>query len=346
MKSIRDFDLLGKRVLVRCDFNVSFNEEGFIADDFRIRETLPTIELLRSQKAKIILISHLGEPKGEVVQALKLDKIQEKLAEYLGCSVSKVEDCVGPEVESRVLKMSEGEILLLENVRFHKEEEQNDRGFAKKLSALGDVFCNDAFSVSHRNHASVTGIPEFLPSGIGLLLEKEVRTLSKFLENPLHPFVVIAGGKKVKDKLSFIEHIVDLADFVLLGNLLSEEAKKQNMALQNSKKVIMSVDGGLDIGPKTIQLFIEKIKNAKSIFWTGPLGWVEKKEYRNGSLAIANAIGESKAFAIAGGGDIGSFLDEYNFTEKFSYISTGGGATLEFLAGEQLPGLKVLGYYG
>ncbi len=346
MKSIRDFDLRGKRVLVRCDFNVSFKENGSIADDFRIKETLPTIELLRSQKAKIILLSHLGDPKGEIVQALKLNKIQEKLTEYLGCSVSKTEDCVGPEVEAQVAQITEGEILLLENVRFHKEEEQNDRGFAKKLSALGDVFCNEAFSESHRNYASVTGIPKFLPSGAGLLLEKEVRTLGKFLENPLHPFVVIVGGKKVKDKLSFVEHIVRRADTVLLGNLLSQEAKKQNMVFNNEKKVIMSVDGGLDIGPKTTQLFVEKIKKAKSIFWTGPLGWVEKKEYVKGSVEIAKAVIESKAFAIAGGGDIGSFLDEYHFTEKFSYISTGGGATLDFLTGEQLPGLQALGYYG
>ena len=344
MRNVKDFKVAGRRVLVRCDFNVSLDSQDFIVDDFRIRETLPTVLYLISQRAKVILISHLGDPKGSIVPSLALDKVQERLTEYLHCLVKKATDCIGKEVEDMARIMAEGEVLLLENVRFHKEEEENKKEFAKKLSLLGDVFINDAFSVSHRNHASVAGIPQFLPSASGLLLQKEMLALGKFLKNPEHPFLVIVGGKK-EDKLSFIDQISNFADAVLLGNLLFEEAKKQHVEFKNKEKIIVPVDGGLDIGPETVRLFIEKINNAKSIFWTGPLGNTEQSEYAKGSLLVANAIGERKAYSIAGGGDLVSFLNVNHLMEKFSYVSTGGGATLEFLAGEELPGLKALGYY-
>lgn len=352
MQSIRDFETKDRRVLVRCDFNVPLHDNGSIADDFRIRETLPTIRLLLSKKAKIILLSHLGDPHGKIVENVRLAKVQEKLEELLNLPVQKASDCVGKEIEEQTLRMRGGELLLLENVRFHSEEEQGDMEFAKKLACLGDIYCNDAFSACHRTHASIAGVPKFLPFCAGLLLEKEVNMLGKFSQNPERPFVVIVGGKKIKDKLSFVNHISDRADAVLLGNLLYEEAKKQGMVFRNPQKIVFPVDGvpnsgqALDIGPKTIELFADAIKKAKSIFWTGPLGLVEKEEYVKGSFAVAQAVAENGARAIAGGGDISSFLDAYHFTEKFSYVSTGGGATLEFLAGEELPGLKALGYYG
>ncbi|MBI1971449.1 MAG: phosphoglycerate kinase, partial [Candidatus Wildermuthbacteria bacterium] len=345
MKLLRYFSVRGKRVLVRCDFNVPVDEKGNILDDFRIRQTIPTIAFLLSRGAKIILMSHLGDPEGKVVPYLSVRPIQENLMEYLDCSVTLAPDCIGNTIRDWTLKMRNGEVLLLENLRFHGEEELNDRNFAKELAALGDIFVNDAFSVSHRAHASIVGVPQLLPSGAGLLLEKEIHALSEFSKNPKHPFVVVVGGSKAKDKLSFVDAMSRKADTVLIGNLLAKEALSQKLEFSNRHKIVFSPDGALDIGPKTIELFKTYLTNAKSVFWVGPLGKTEEKKYAKGSLAIAKAIVKSNAVAIAGGGDLAEFLQNYGLREKFSYVSAGGGATLAFVSGQKLPGLAALGYY-
>ncbi len=352
MKFLRDFDVRGKRVLARCDFNVPLGENGTIEDDFRIRAALPTIAFLQENGAKVILMSHLGDPGGKVVEGLRLTSVQEKLSELLHMPIAKMQDCIGSEVSKTVFAMAEGDVLLLENVRFHKEEKENEQTFAKSLASLGEIFMNDAFSVCHRNQASVAGIPNFLPSCAGLLLEREIITFEAFLKNPKRPCVAIVGGKKVEDKLSFIEAISGFADAVLVGNLVAKEAQRQHTQLSRPEKIFFAPDGipndetAFDIGPRTLALFEEKIRGAQSVFWTGPLGWVEKEEYAAGSLRIVEALQKSGAYTIAGGGDLDSFLGRYQMRDKFSYVSTGGGATLAFLAGKELPGLKALGYYG
>lgn len=331
MRTLRDFSFQGKRVLLRCDLNVPLNDRGNITDDFRIQEAIPTITYLLSHGAKVILMSHLGEPRGKRVEHLTLRKVQEKLFGYLNYSIQ------------------EGKILLLENLRFHKEEEENDKKFSYALSKLGDIYINDAFSVSHRRHASIAGVAEFLPSGIGLLFEKEIETLERVRSNPPRPFLVIVGGKKAENKLSFIDAISTIADVVLLGNLLLQEYtnsfKNPLSSLKHPLKVVLPLDGKLDIGSKTTDLFIDHIQKAKSIFWTGPLGQIEKQEYAKGSIAIAKAIGVSKAFSVAGGGDLVGFIRAHHLQDNFSYLSTAGGAALAFLSGEKLPGLEALGYY-
>lgn len=343
MKTIRDQNFQGKRVLLRCDFNAPLDENGNVIDDFRIQQSLPTITHLLEQGAKLFLISHLGSPKGKVQDSLSLNPIRKVLEKYLNQPVA--------EVSFKEAEKFEGSVALLENIRFNPGEEENDESFAKELASLGDAFVNDAFSASHRSHASIVSLPKFLPSYAGLLLEKEVLALEHFLKHPAHPFVAVVGGKKVEDKLSFVDAISNLADFVLIGNLLAQEIAKKGTVLKNPKKIVLPLDGypgdgkELDIGPRTRTLFAEKIKDAKSVFWAGPLGLIEKKEYAAGSLEVAKAIIGSFAFSVAGGGNLSAFLGEYNLRDKFSYVSTGGGATLAFLAGKKLPGLEALGYY-
>ncbi len=349
MKTLRDFNVKNKRVLVRCGFDVPLDNQGNILDDFRIKETIPTIEYLIKKEAKIILMSHLGRPKGEQVPNLRLNKVQEKLTEYLDLSVTKAPDCVGPELERQTLQMRSEEILLLENLRFHKEETQGDLKFATDLSKLGDIYINDAFSVCHRKHASVVGIPRYLPSGAGLLFEKEINNLERLLQNPQKPMITIIGGKKVETKSKLINNILEASDFVLIGHLIQKEIKEKKIVFKYPQKIIGPLDGvkiennNLDIGPKTINLFKEKILKAKTIFWNGPLGMIEKDEFSKGTLEVANAIIQSKAFSIAGGGETIGFLNRMNLTSKFNHVSTGGGAILSYLSGEDLPGLKVLG---
>ena len=305
MKRLQDFSFQDKRVLLRCDLNVPLDEKGNSTDDFRITEAVPTIAYLLSHGAKVILMSHLGDPGGKRVESLALGKVQEKLFAYLDYSQAK----------------AKGKILLLENLRFHKEEEENGKKFAKALSKLGDIYINDAFSVSHRNHASVAGIAEFLPSAIGLLFEKELACLERFRSNPQRPFLAIVGGKKAENKLSFVKAISEIADSVLLGNLLSQEYASSLTnpfsSFKNPLKVVLPLDGGFDIGPKTLTLFTRHVQEAKSIFWTGPLGQVEKEEYAKGSLAIAKAIGKTPAFSVAGGGDLVGFLRSHHLEDKF-----------------------------
>jgi len=345
MRTLKSFKIKDKRVLVRCDFNVLLDNEGNILDDFRIKQTLPTIEYLIEKGAKVILMSHLGRPEGKVVESLRLTPIQNRLMEYLDYNppatyISKAPDCVGEEIEKWSREMQPGEILLLENLRFYKEEEGNNEGFARKLAKLGDIYINDAFSVCHRNHASIVGIPKYLPSGAGFLLEKEVKVLSQIIKNPKRPLVVIIGGSKVEDKAKVAERFSEIANFLLLGNLIAEERIKE----KKSKKIFFPTDSkkNLDIGEKTIKIFKEKIFKARTIFWAGPLGKIEEKKYQKGTREIAKAIIDSGAFSVIGGGDTVEFVNKIGLIEKFSHVSVGGGAMLAFLVGEKLPGLEAL----
>lgn len=351
MKTIREADISGKRVLVRCDFNVPLDQKGRIADFFRIRQGMPTLHYLLSKNAKLILLSHLGNPGGEVKEDMRLDAVRDAIAQGLHTKVKKVSSCIGEEVATQVAALQNGDVLLLENVRFYKGEQENDIEFAKEIAKFGDIYVNDSFSTSHRNHATLVQLPSLLPAFAGLLLEREVLALEHFIRNPRHPFIAIVGGEKASDKLSFMNAVARNADFVLLGNLLAQEISRQNLTFEHPEKIILPVDGvpgngkEYDIGPKTEALFKEKLKGAKSVFWVGPLGWTEQEPYGAGSLVIAHEILKSGAFAVTGGGHLSAFLVKNNMLGKFSYVSTGGGATIAFLSGAKLPGLEALGYY-
>lgn len=390
MKTLKDFNFKNKRVLVRCDFNVPLDEKRAILDDFRIIESIPTIEYLRKKGAKIILMSHLGRPKGKVVESLRLTPVQKRLMEYLNLSVIKVPDCIGKETKEKIEAMSSGEILLLENLRFHKEEEEGEENFAKELSKLGDIYINDAFGACHRNHASIVGIPKYLPSGAGLLLEKEIKILSRVIDRPLRPLIAIIGGVKIATKIKVIEKFLKMADHLLLGGEIAnavletkgiivgkplpepEVIKKIEKIDLTDPKLHLPIDGiisladiktGLkegyfrkgalgqirkeekayDIGPETIKIFSEIIKNAKMIIFSGPLGMYENEKFEKGTREIANIITRNySAFKITGGGDTISALNKFDLIDKFDHVSTGGGAMLEFLAEEKLPGIEVL----
>jgi len=343
MKTLKEFKLKNKRVLVRCDFNVPLDQRrGIILDDFRIKETIPTIEYLTKKGAKIILMTHLGRPEGRVVESLRLTPIQDRLMEYLDLSVTKTQDCIGKEVEDWTNEMQSGEILLLENLRFHKEEEENDENFAKELSRLGNIYINDAFGASHRAHASIVGIPKYLPSGAGFLLEKEIKVLSKIIENPEKPLIAIFGGREGDYKA--MNKISEKADWILIGGLIQKEMEMKKQNLKYPEKIIKPIDAidGEDVGPKTIDLFKEKISQAKTIFWNGPLGKIEEKRFLKGTEEIAKAIIKSGAFSVVGGGETVEFINKIGLIDKFNHISTGGGAMLEFLSGEKLPGIESL----
>lgn len=351
MNIMSDLAVRGKRVLLRADFNVPINEKGEITDDFRIVQTLPTIQYLLEKGAKLIIMSHLGDPEGKRVERLTMDRVQERLSELLLVSVAKAKDCIGKDIESQSKEMREGEILLLENLRFHGKEEENDEGFAKELAKLGDVYVNDAFGVAHRSHASVVLLPKLLPSGAGKLLKKEIEGLEKLLSNPRHPMIAVIGGRKVESKLPVIDKIAETADAVLLGNLLAREIETKHIMLKHKEKVVLPLDGipgkgkEFDIGPETQKLFAENMKGAHTIVWSGPLGRYEEAQYAKGSVAVAQAIVEEASFAVAGGGNLLDLLGRYGLREKFDHISTGGSSMLAFLAGQKLPGLEALGYY-
>lgn len=379
IKKITDFDVKGKRVLMRCGFDVGLDENNRVIDDFRIKEAVPSIEYLIKNKAKVILMSHLGSPGGAKRSEFSLAPVQEKLLEYLDCSVTKADDCFGAEIEQWIKEMSPGEVLLLENLRFHAGEEEDSAQFARSLARLADIFINDAFSVSHRKHASVVGVPLLLPSGIGFLFEKEMEALSRVTENPQRPAVGIIGGAKLKSKIKPIKNLLNKVDFLLvagkIGNeilikkgaikgklddaagRLLEEIDLNNPKLilpldaavfENSKKVVRRLgeiglkDLIFGIGPKTIEEFCQKISAAKTIFWAGPISNLAEKEFIGASLAVAQAIGKASAFSVAGGGDTLAFLRKNNLDGNFSYISTGGGAMLEYLAEGTLPGIEAL----
>lgn len=345
MKTLNDFDFKNKRVLVRCDFDIPLDKQGNILDDFRIREAVPTIDYLINKGAKVILMGHAGRPDGKVDENLRLTEVQNKLLEYLDVSITKAPDSIGKEIEKWTKEMADGEVLLLENLRFHKGEQENDDNFSRELSKLGDIYINNAFANSHRDHASMTGVPKYLPSAAGITLEKEIKSLSSLMKNPKRPLVVIIGGKKIeRTKLNLINKFSEDGDWVLIGGLVKKGIKEKNIRLKYPEKIIKPVDeiDGKDIGSKTRELFKKKIALAQTIFFNGVLGMVEKEEFSKGTEEILKAIAESKAFSVVGGGDMTQVINKLGLADKFSHISTGGGAMLKFLSGEKLPGLEAL----
>ena len=315
MKNLKDFDVAGKRILVRCDFNVPCDASGAILDDTKISEALPTLQYLLTQKAKIIIITHLGDG------SQSLDSVKARLFELLGQSVD-----------------------VLENIRSHQEEIENNLEFAKKLANMGDIYINEAFDVCHRAHASVVGIPQFLPHGAGFALQKEVEVLSGIMQKPARPMVAIIGGAKAKTKALFVQPFCAFADVVIINGLIKQELIDKKIPLEYPEKVFGPKEnlGGLDLTPEDINRIVEKIKPAKTIFWNGPFGKFEDEEYKKGTLAIAKAIIESGAFSVVGGGETIEFLKKEGMLVKFSHVSTAGGALMEFLSGQELPGLVAL----
>ncbi len=345
MKTLHDIDVAGKRVLVRCPLNVPVNEKGEITDDFRIQQALPTIRYLMEKKAKVILMSHFDpDSTGVADKRYTLLPMAQRLSDLLSITVEKADDCVGPDVEVAVNKLQPGQVMVLENLRFHQEETENGAEFAKQLSFLGDLYVNDDFATCHRKHASMVGVPKLLPHAAGLLLEKEINALDKILNNPEHPMVAVVGGAKVETKSKFINNISQQADTVILGGLLAAETKEKGIQLANPEKVVIPVGDlkTLDISEETIQLFREKILTAKTVLWNGAVGKFEDAQYAKGTKAIADAIIESGAFSVVGGGETVEFLEKEHILDKFSHVSTGGGAMLNYLSGDELPGLAAL----
>jgi phosphoglycerate kinase len=352
MKTLKNVSVANRRVLVRCDFNVPLDLKGNILDDFRIRQTLPTIKYLIDNRAKIILMSHLGEPDGKIVPKLRLNKIAEKLSEYLNFTIAKADDCIGLEIENEANILKSGRVLLLENLRFHKEEQGLEGHpyleFAKKLSWLGDIYVNDAFGVCHRNNASVTGVPQVLEHCAGLLLEKEIISLDKIMKDPEKPMLAIVGGTKIETKVKFIDNISKVADFVIVSGLIAkgilEGYEGSPTKLKYPKKIIIPFGDftALDISEESIKMFCEKIMQAETVLWNGPFGKFEDPKYAKGTMAIAKAIIDSGAFSVVGGGETVEFLNRQGIIDKFGHVSTGGGAMLGYLAGDKLPGLEAL----
>lgn len=382
--TLHDLDVEGKRVLVRVDFNVPLDENGGVSDDTRIQAALPTIRHLKDNKARVILCSHLGRPKGEVVEKLRMGTVAKKLGELLSLEVKKANDCVGEETKKQAEGLEEGEVLLLENVRFHKEETENDEHFAKQLASLADVFVNDAFGTMHRAHASTSGVATHLPSAAGFLVEKELNALRKILEDPEKPFVAILGGSKVVDKIGVIENLLPKVDHLLIaGAMMFSFLKARGMEVGTSKydeksvevakryvdnsKIILPVDAmmasdfsndspsavervgqfskdkmGLDIGPETINQFKERLTQANTVVWNGPIGVFEFEHFAKGTREIAEVLAESSATTVIGGGDSAAAVAKYGLVEHMTHVSTGGGACLEFLEGKTLPGVAAL----
>ncbi|WP_301107690.1 phosphoglycerate kinase [Sporosarcina sp.] len=387
-KTIRDIELNGQRVFCRVDFNVPM-EEGKVTDDTRIRAAVPTIEYMVKAGAKVILASHLGRPKGEVKEDMRLTSAGEKLSELLGKPVRKLDVSTGEEVEKAIADMKDGDVMLLENVRFHAGEEKNDPELAKQFADLADVFVNDAFGTAHRAHASTAGIAQYIPGVLGFLLEKELDVLGKALSHPERPFTAIIGGAKVKDKIGVIDNLLDKVDNLLIGGGLSytftraqgyetgsslveedkvdlaksfiEKAKEKNVNLYlptdavvadafsaDAQKKTVSVDTisegwmGLDIGPETAETYKEIIKNSKFVIWNGPMGVFEMEPFANGTKTVADAMAETAAYTVIGGGDSAAAVEKFEVAEKMDHVSTGGGASLEFMEGKELPGVAVL----
>ena len=344
MKKLKDFKLKSKKVLVRCDFNIPI-KNGKILDDFRIKSEIPTIKYLIKNKAKIVLISHLGRPKKNQkskfkIKNLSLRPIAKRLERLLRKKVKFVGDCLGEKVKKEVEKMKEGDVLLLENLRFYESEEKGNLNFAKKLAKPFEIFVQDAFACCHRPHASISLLPKILPSAAGLLLEKEIENLNKIIKNPRKPSLAIFGGKEAE--IDVINKISEKADWVLISGLIERGIKKSK--LKFPKKILKPLDelDTKDIGPKTISLFKEKISKAKTIFWSGPFGKIEEKKFQKGTKEIAKAIAKSKAFSVIGGGETIDFVFDLGLAKGFSHLSTGGNAMLEFLAGKRLPGIEAL----
>ncbi len=385
-KTIKDVEWSGKRALVRCDFNVPLDDNQNITDDIRIREAVPTIQYLLDHGASVVLCSHLGRPKGKVVDDMRLTPVAGRLSGLLNKPVTKLDDCVGPEVEAAVAAMKPGDVVLLENLRFHAEEEKNDPAFAKQLAALGDVFVNDAFGTAHRAHASTAGVADYMPAVAGFLMQKEIDFLGSAVENPGRPFVAILGGAKISDKIGVIENLLSKADALLIGggmantflkakgcemgdSLVEETSLDQARALmaKGGDKLVLPVDvvvadafsadantklvradavqpgwRVLDIGPETVKLFSDKVSGAKTVVWNGPMGVFEMEPFARGTFDVAKALAGSKATTIIGGGDSAAAVEQSGLADRITHISTGGGASLEFLEGIELPGIAVL----
>lgn len=389
-KTIKDIDVNSKKVLVRCDFNVPIDSEtGNITDNRRIRAALPTIQYLLNHNAKVILCSHLGRPKGEFNLKYSLKPVAEELSKLLNKDVKLAKDVIGESAKELTSNMKEGEVVLLENVRFHKEEEKNDPEYSKALANMAEIYVNDAFGTAHRAHSSTTGVADYLPAVSGFLIEKELEFLGGALENPAHPFVAILGGAKVSDKIGVIENLLDKVDTLIIGGGMAytfykaqghnigtsiceedkldlakstlAKAKEKGVELllpvdnhvsseysnNGEEKIVNSTeipDGfmGLDIGPKTIEKFEEAVKDAKTVVWNGPLGVCEFDKFATGTKAVGTMLSKIDAITIIGGGDSAAAIEQMGLADKMTHISTGGGASLEFLEGKTLPGIACL----
>jgi 3-phosphoglycerate kinase len=388
--SIDDIQVKGKRVLVRVDFNVPVDDNGEITDDRRIKAAVPTIKSLADRGAKVILVSHFGRPKGVPNDKYRMDVMAKRLSEIIGKPVVKVNDCIGDETKKAIETLSEGGIVLLENVRFYKEEEANDEAFAKKLADLAEIYVNDAFGAAHRAHASTAGVAKFLkPAVSGYLMQKEIDIMGKALSNPERPFVAILGGAKVADKLGVIQNLLEKVDTLIIGGgmaytFLKAQGMEIGKSLLDAEKVgfaqemlakakakgiklLLPVDTvvadnfknptvsktvpsneipadmeGVDIGPETIKLFAKEIETAKTVIWNGPMGVFELPRFAVGTKAIAEALTRSKGVTIVGGGDSAAAVEQMGFAAKMTHVSTGGGASLEFMEGIELPGVAAL----
>lgn len=387
-KTIKDIDVTGKRVLLRVDFNVPLDENGNITDDTRIRVVMPTIKYLLMQNAKVILCSHLGRPEGEPNKKYSLLPVAKYLINELLGRVFFVGDCIGEEVDAKVKALKEGEVLLLENLRFYREEEANAPIFAEKLASLADIYVNDAFGTAHRKHASTYGVAKLLPNAVGFLMGKEINAISSVIDEPERPLLAILGGAKVQDKILLIKNLLQKCNTMIIGGGMAftflkargvkigkslvdndrfEDAKEiLSLAEKNNVKILLPVDylcakefspnakaikvcgdipedlQGLDIGPKTIKMFVKEIKNAQSIIWNGPLGVFEFKNFSKGTVKIAKQVIKFKGKAVVGGGDSVSAVKKVGNTDKIYHISSGGGASLKLMAGESLPGVDVI----
>ena len=387
-KTVEDLEVKGKKVLVRCDFNVKM-ENGVITSDKRIVASLPTIKYLIANGAKVILCSHLGRPKGEVVPEFSLAPVAARLSELLGQEVKMAKDVVGESAQALAADLKDGEVLLLENVRYEKGETKNDPELSKKFADLAELYVNDAFGSAHRAHSSTTGVADYLPAACGYLIQKEIEFIGGALENPQRPLVAILGGAKVSDKIGVITNLIDKCDTLIIGGGMAYtfmkalgyeigtsllEADKVELAAEMMKKAeekgvkflipvdnkvgkeyaadteTMVVDSdkipegwmGLDIGPKTQAMFAEAVKDAGTVIWNGPMGVSEWANFASGTVAVATAIAESGAISIIGGGDSAAAIQKLGFADKMSHISTGGGASLEYLEGKELPGIAAL----
>lgn len=388
-KTVKDINVKGKKVLVRCDFNVPQDENGNITDTRRIVSSLPTIKYLLENGAKVILCSHLGRPKGEVKKEFSLAPVAKELSKELGCDVKLADDIVGESAKSLTANMNEGEVVLLENVRFDAREEKNDPEMARELASLAEIYVNDAFGTSHRAHASTAGVADYLPAVTGFLIEKEIDFMGNALENPKRPFVAILGGKKVSDKIGVINSLLEKVDTLMIGGAMAytffkaqgyevgnsicelDKLDLANELMEKAKakgvKFMLPIDTklgkefekdtesktvkyneipegweGFDIGEETIKLYKEELKNAKTIVWNGPLGLFEFDQFAIGTNEIAKTLAEVDAITIIGGGDSAAAIEKAGLADKMTHISTGGGASLEFLEGKKLPGIECL----
>ena len=387
-KTVEDIEVRGKKCIVRCDFNVPV-KDGVITDDKRIREAMKTVKYLKENGAKVILCSHMGRPKGEFNMKYSLAPVAERISEILGCEVVMATDVIGEDAKAKAAALKDGDVMLLENLRFHKEEEKNVPEFAKALADFAEIYVNDAFGTAHRAHASTAGIADYLPAVCGYLIQKEIDVMGKALNDPARPFVAILGGAKVSDKIGVIENLIDKVDSLVIGGGMAYtffkakgwnvgtsiceddkvELAKELMAKAEAKgvKMLLPVDTvvgvefkedtehktvesceipegwmGLDIGPKSVELFSDAIKNAETVVWNGPMGVFEFEAFAVGTKAVAKAVAESGAISIIGGGDSAAAVELLGYADKMTHISTGGGASLEFLEGLVLPGIAAL----